>query len=116
MRRTRQPRGAVAKTKAAADKARARRDAQAIVDRMLAESEIKNPLRPSILSEVAAGIAKRSWSFTPEQIADIAEVRAAVAAGTIPRVGRERLARILKERYDLPWSVSSIIEHIKDTP
>jgi hypothetical protein len=78
--------------------------------------EATKPGRPSILDEAAAMTASKRWVFTAEQLADIAEVRAAVAAGKIPRVGTERLARVLKARYAMPWSVASIRDHIKETP
>lgn len=72
--------------------------------------------RPSILDDAAAMTASKRWAFTAEQLADIAEVRAAVTAGKIPHVGSERLARILKTRYALPWSVASIRGRIRETP
>lgn len=74
------------------------------------------PPRASVLDDVAASTASKRWAFTAEQLADIAEVRAAVDAGQIPRVGVERLARILKLRYDMRWSVPSIMDRIKETP
>ena len=73
----------------------------------------KTKPQPSILAELPTKPDGRGprWTFTAEQLADIDEVFAANAAGTI-RCGCGRLARILKARYDLPWAVPTIRDRL----
>lgn len=113
MTRTRQPRGAAAKTKAAikrearADKASAYRRAVVAADAQAEADHRSVTRRPSILDELAANPPRPRWTFTDEQLADVHAVFDAVDAGTIA-CGCGRLAQILKQRYDLPWAVDTI--------
>lgn len=58
--------------------------------------------RPSLVDEVRAlpASTKRGWNFTPEQRAEIDQVRAAMAAGTL-YISATALARHIQARYDL---------------
>jgi hypothetical protein len=104
MTRTRHPRGAAAKTKAAI-----KREARA--DKAAKKTKAA-PARASILAELAASPGRPPpLSFTAEQRADIDEVFAAERAGTIV-CGCTRLARILKSRYDLHWAVGTIRDRL----
>lgn len=118
MTRTRQPRGAAAKTKAAikreaaADKASAYR--RAVVAADADDVRAAKAGRPSILDELAAAPRSRPrWEFTDEQRQDIEQVFAAEDAGTI-KCGCRKLAAIIKARYDLPWAVATIHNRLLD--
>lgn len=85
----------------------------ALLDAGTSEHTVRETLaedkrRPSLVDEVAAiKPASRKWDFTPAQRAEVDVVRARVVAGTL-YISALGLARVVKARYNLPWSVGSI--------
>lgn len=69
--------------------------------------------RKSILNEISSTSRGCTWAFPQRALDDIAEVRAAMDAGT-HAFGAMAVARALKARYNLPVTAKTIAQRLAE--
>jgi hypothetical protein len=99
--KTHHPRGAAAKHRAAIKRG--------------AKADTAKAKASSLVADLLASKPRASrWSFPPQALADIAEVREINSKGE-HYISARMLARALKERYKLPAAVETIRLRLSDT-